>query len=197
MAAAVFIHPRADGHALGVTALLIYVVIYLFMNLGAFGVTAMIVWDTGTDRIEAFSGLIRRSPWLAIPMIVCLMSLVGIPPMAGFMGKWWILVALGRTESTLGWTLVVVAVVNTLISLYYYMRIVVQMALRDDGRATLSSPLGGVALVNLCAVALLVMFFWANPIRSVMERRSGKLFHAVAAAPVDADRVAGAIEGRE
>jgi len=184
MAAAVFIHPGAVGAGAGITALLVYIVIYMFMNLCAFGVTALIVWETGNDDIESFSGLMRRSPALAVPMVVALMSLVGIPPLAGFIGKWWILVALGQTGTILGWGLVVVAVVNTLISLYYYMRIIVQMGLRDTGKPVVSAPFGGLALVNVCAVMLLVLFFAAGSLKERVGRFSQGLYH-VAATHVD------------
>ena len=168
---------------------MVYIIIYLFMNLGAFGVTALVAWNTGSDRIEAFTGLARRAPWLAVPMIVCLISLVGIPPLAGFLGKWWILVALGSLQntvsthgwssfSTLGWFLVIVMVINTLFSLYYYMRVVVQMSLRDDGQAVVRAPLGGLALVNVCAVALLALFFLAQPLKDTADRFSRGLFDA-------------------
>ena len=192
MAAAVFLHPASREHAFGLTALLAYVVIYLFMNLGAFGVTALIVWDTGSDRIDAFTGLIRRAPWLAVPMVICLMSLVGLPPFAGFIGKWWILVALGNLDSGLGWFLVITAVLNTLVSLYFYLRIVVQMTLRDDGRAAVRSPFGGLVLVNFCAVALLVLFVFAQPLQSVADRFSRRLFETTASVHADAPTVAAA-----
>ncbi len=175
MAAAVFIHPGADGHADGLTALLIYVVIYLFMNLGAFGVTALVAWDAGTDSIDAFSGLARRAPWLTVPMVICLISLVGLPPLAGFLGKWWILVALGKLNNTLGWFLVIAAALNTLFSLYYYVRIIVQMTLRDDERPSPSVSVGGVALVNVCAVALLALFVFAQPLKTAADRFSKNL----------------------
>jgi NADH-quinone oxidoreductase subunit N len=194
MAAAVFIHPDVEGHEAGLTALLIYIVIYLFMNLGAFGVTAMVVWDTGSDRIESFTGLARRAPWLAVPMIICLVSLVGLPPLAGFLGKWWVLVSLGSLQNvstgegwnslgTLGWFLVVVTVANTLFSLYYYMRVVVQMSLRDDGRSPVRAPFGGLVLVNVCAAALLVLFVFAQPLKSTVDRFSHGLFQPTALLP--------------
>ena len=175
MAAAVFLHPQTAGYTSGLTSLLVYIAIYLLMNLGAFTVTALVAWDSGHDRIEAFTGLIRRSPWLAIPMVVCLMSLVGLPPMAGFIGKWWILMALGSTQTTLGWLLIVVAGLNTLFSLYFYMRIVVRMTLKDDDRPAIDAPLGGVALVNVCAVALLLLFVFAQPMRAAAERFTQRL----------------------
>lgn len=180
MAAAVFLHPSTGAYASGITALLAYVVIYLFMNLGAFGVVALVVWDSGSDHIDAFTGLMRRAPWLAVPMVICLVSLVGLPPLAGFLGKWWVLMALGEMQNTLGWTLIIVAAVNTLISLYFYMRIIVQMTLRDDGRPAVRTPLSGLALVNLCAAALLLLFLFARPLKTRTDHYSRDLFQASA-----------------
>jgi len=192
MAAAVFLHPSVDGNHAGLTALVIYIIIYMFMNLGAFGVTAMVTWSTGNDRIDSFVGLTRRSTWLAIPMIICLMSLVGLPPLAGFLGKWWILVALGKMDSLLGWFLVITAVVNTLISLYYYMRIIVVMALRDSDQPEVHSPIGGLAMVNLCAALLLAMFFLANPLKSTADRYTQNLYIATASSSTVDETVAAA-----
>ncbi len=187
MAIAVFVHPHSDHGQEGMSALLTYIAIYMFMNLGAFGVVAMVVWDTGSDNLASFTGLLRRAPLLAVPMIICLMSLVGLPPFAGFIGKWWILVALGRLNDSLGWFLVITAVVNTLISLYYYMRIVVQMSLRDDGQPALSFPLGGMALVNICAIALFAMFGFAQPLKTTSEQFTRNIFDTTMAKTVVVD----------
>lgn len=176
MAAAVFLHPDTENAYAGMTALIAYIVIYMFMNLGAFGVVALVQWDCGSDRIDAFTGLMRRAPWLTVPMVICLVSLVGLPPFAGFMGKWWVLLALGQMGGTLGWGLVVIAGANTLLSLYFYMRIVVQMTLRDDGRPTVRAPIGGLALVNAAAAMLLLIFVFAQPLKSQAERYSRGLF---------------------
>ncbi len=161
MAAAILAVPR-DGANINpsVSALVSYLLVYLVMNLGAFGVTAMVVWQTGTDHISAFTGLGRRSPWLALPMAVCLFSLIGLPPLGGFTAKWWLLIALGKAAADQPWlwVLVVVAVVNTAISLYYYASIVRQMYLADDAsQPAVRAPLGGLVMVNLCAVLLLAM----------------------------------------
>jgi NADH-quinone oxidoreductase subunit N len=201
MAAAVFIHPAMQGHEAGLTALFVYVTIYLFMNLGAFGVTALVSWETGSDNIEAFTGLRRRAPWLMVPMVLCLMSLVGIPPLAGFIGKWWILVALGSLSEasvvqsgaslgTLGWVLVFVAVLNTLISLYYYMRVVVQMTLHDDEQPAVRAPVGGLALVNVCAVMLLLLFILVHPLKTTADRFSRDVFRTAAVFPPETSSVA-------
>lgn len=184
MAAAVWLHPSSAGFQQGLSALLMYIVIYLFMNLGAFGVAALVYWDTGSDSIDSFSGLIRRGPALAIPMIVCLVSLVGLPPFAGFLGKWWILVALGSMDHPLGWFLIIVAVFNTLFSLYFYVRVIVQMTLRDRGDAPVQSPAGGLVLVNVCALALLALFVFAAPLKRGADRFTHNLYLPTPAAKV-------------
>lgn len=161
MAAAIFVHPAIPVRANAATAALIaYLFVYLLMNLGAFGVTAMVAWQTGSDHLDAFKGLGRRAPWLALPMAVCLFSLVGLPPLGGFAAKWWLLIALGNAASAQNWLwiLVIVAVVNTAISLYYYVGVIRQMYLGDDAeQPAFSAPFGGLAMVNVCALLLLVM----------------------------------------
>ncbi|MCH7813069.1 MAG: NADH-quinone oxidoreductase subunit N [Planctomycetes bacterium] len=179
MAVAIFAAPGSPGAQHGLSALLVYVVIYVFMNLGAFGITALVFWQTGSDSLDAFNGLIRRAPWLAVPMLFCLMSLVGLPPFAGFIGKYWILYALaqqGDAAHWLYWILFVVAVLNTLVSLYYYLRIVVRMMFVDDGQPEVRAPLGGIVLVNTCGLALIVILIFAGPVKHWADRYSGNLF---------------------
>lgn len=175
MAAAVFLHPQSEGYGSGLSALMAYIIVYLFMNLGAFGITALIIWDTGSDRIEAFTGLARRAPWLAVPMICCLISLVGLPIFAGFIAKWWVLVALGNLGNAFGWFLVIVLAANTLFSLYYYMRIIVRMTLMDDGQPVVRAPVGGIAIANICAIALVALFFFADPLKRASDRLASHL----------------------
>jgi len=218
MAVAVLIHPddllqdvtiRGLGsypHP-GISALLAYMVIYLFMNLGAFGAVALVNWDCGNDDIKSFTGLIRRAPVPAVALVLCLVSLVGLPPLAGFVGKWWILVALAQQGAdpasaaqldlltlpdrqifnTLGWTLITAAVLNTLFSLYYYMRLVVVMTLEDDGRPKVRAPLGGTILVGACGAALIVLFLLISPLKDLTDRYASRPFDPVrvtrAAAP--------------
>lgn len=163
MAAAVMI-PAGEGVPGGsaAAALVSYLLIYLFMNLGAFGVTAIVSWQTGSESLSAFTGLGRRAPWLAVPMAVCLFSLVGLPPLGGFIAKWWLLYALGvgaQSQPWL-WVLVVVLVLNTLFSLYYYARILLQMFLRTESHwagsgGPIQAPITGLVLVNACAAMLI------------------------------------------
>jgi NADH-quinone oxidoreductase subunit N len=178
MAATVLIHPALPGANGATAALLAYVLVYLFMNLGAFGVTGLVERATGSDRLSAFTGLARRAPLLTVAMVICLMSLVGLPPFAGFLAKWWVLLALGGQDSILGWILVTVLVLNTLISLFYYARVLVQMTLRDNDAPALEVPVGGTVLATLCAVLLLGMFVVATPAKRLADRLSGHVYRA-------------------
>ncbi len=151
--AAIVMRPGVSDDAL--LALVVYVATYVFMNLGAFGTIALVVWKTGSDDIEQFNGLGRRAPFLAFGMTVCLFSLVGMPPLAGFWAKLWLLMALANEGGWLWW-LVIWVCLNTLFSLFYYLRIMNHMYFKDDGRERLGASLAGVVMVNLCAVVLML-----------------------------------------
>ena len=142
-----------------VAAIISYLLIYVAMNVGAFCVTAVVAWHAGSDHLGAFTSLGRRAPWLALPMAICLFSLVGLPPLGGFTAKWYLLLALGKGAASQPWLwgLVIVAVLNTVVSLYYYVRIIRQMYLVDDASLPMiAPPASGVLLANLCALFLLL-----------------------------------------
>lgn len=191
MAAAIFMQGEDDRLNIGLAAVIAYLMVYFVMNLGAFGVTALVSWRAGTDHISAFTGLGRRAPLLALPMAVCLFSLIGLPPLGGFAAKWWLLVALGKAAMAAQpwlWALVIVAVVNTAISLYYYVRIIQQMYLRDDPKQpAVPVATGGLVLVNACAVVLLVLgTLGFNRLNSYSTRYASNLFGAQPANPATA-----------
>ena len=114
----------------GVTAALVYLFIYLFMQLGAFAIVALLRRkDMVGDELKDLSGLYFRSPFAAVAMLIFMLSLGGIPPTAGFMGKFWIFSA--AIESGHIW-LAIIGVVNSAISLFYYFRIVVFMWIKEE-----------------------------------------------------------------
>ncbi len=128
----------ADGERDGLTAVIIYLLVYAFMNLGAFAVVIMLRRkDLIGDDIDDLAGLMARAPGLAILMLVFLLSLAGIPPLAGFIGKYYIFLSLIETRHYL---LAVLAVAYSVVALYYYFRLVVAMfmkpALTHDPLAT-------------------------------------------------------------
>ncbi len=140
-------------------ALLLYLAIYAIMNLGAFTVAGIVGRNGGGELLENFRGLSRRSPVLAACMCCCLVSLIGLPPFAGFLAKinlLWVLFQAG------GWwaALIVVITVNTVVSAFYYFRVMRVMYLeRSDAPNVVGSPIA-VGLSVICAVALVVLFFF-------------------------------------
>lgn len=137
-------------------ALLIYLVVYLFMNLGAFAIAAIVQRSEHGDTLADFSGLGRRNPVLALCMAAFMFSLVGLPPFAGFAAKLNIMATLGRNGGWWWWLVGVIAV-NTVLSLYYYARVVKVMFLESNEFAPVSArPLtAGVAVI--CAAALVAL----------------------------------------
>lgn len=112
----------------GISAILIYFVVYLFMNLGAFYVVMLIANKIGSEDIEDYKGLGYRTPFLAVALSIFLISLTGLPPTAGFIGKLYIFAALINAE----WIgLAIIGVLNSVISLYYYVRVFKNMFLKD------------------------------------------------------------------
>jgi NADH-quinone oxidoreductase subunit N len=116
----------AAGNEAGISAVLFYLLVYAFMNVGAFAVivAASRFADTagGGETLEDFSGLAARKPWLAAAMALFMLSLAGVPPLAGFLGKLYVFGA--AVQADLTW-LVILGVVNSVISAYYYLRVVV------------------------------------------------------------------------
>jgi NADH-quinone oxidoreductase subunit N len=113
----------------GLAAVLYYVFVYALTVMGAFGVLAVVAEKTGGDHLSNLAGLSRRSPFLAFCLLVFLLSLAGIPPLAGFFGKFYLFVAaLRTTPHTLGllW-LVILAVAMSAVSLYYYLQVLKQV----------------------------------------------------------------------
>ncbi len=136
----------AVGTPWGVQAMLIYLMVYVFMQLGAFAVVAMMRrQDAIGDELKDLSGLYARNPAAAVAMVLFLLSLGGIPPTAGFMGKFWLFGA--AIDAGFYW-LAVIAVANSALSLYYYVRIVVFMWVKDEpiGSPAIAGPAMAVAL---------------------------------------------------
>src|SRR5256886_781649 len=134
------------GTARGVTAMLIYLLVYSFMQLGAFAVIVLLRReDVVGDELKDFSGLHVRNPFAAFAMLLFMLSLGGIPPTAGFMGKFWLFSS--AIDAGYYW-LAVIRVLNSAVSLYYYVRIVVFMYLKQEtiGSEPTSSPSLTVAL---------------------------------------------------
>jgi NADH-quinone oxidoreductase subunit N len=138
---------------------LFFLAAYTLANLGAFIAIIAISNKVDSDLIEDYSGMVRRAPWLAVILALCLISLIGIPPTAGFMAKVYIFSA--GMHHGLAW-LVVIAVINTCISAYYYLRVVKVMFLGEP--ASLESVPSSTPLrATLAVTALGVIFLGVYP----------------------------------
>jgi NADH-quinone oxidoreductase subunit N len=117
---------------LGISAVVYFITIYVFTNLAAFGVVQSISTQTGKENMDDYNGLYRTNPKLSLIMMLALFSLAGIPPVAGFFGKFFLFTAAASQGMYL---LVFIAVVNVTISLYYYLLVVRAMFLRKSDEA--------------------------------------------------------------
>jgi len=153
----------------GFSATLFYTTVYAFTLVGAFGVVALVRRETGGDDLSNFSALWSRSPLLAGCMAIFLLSLAGLPPLAGFFGKFYLFSVALRSGANHGllW-LVVLALLGSFISLYYYL-IVLKMIFVDEEPQPEPSPargsLGGDFLqrITLTVLAGVVVFFGIMP----------------------------------
>ena len=116
------------GTDAGYSSLVFYLFIYLFMNLGAFTCVILFSLRTGTDQISAYSGLYQKDPLLTLCLSICLLSLGGIPPLAGFFGKIYIFWAGWQAGA---YTLVLIGLITSVISIYYYIRVVKMMVVKE------------------------------------------------------------------
>ena len=158
--------------AAGIASIFFYVITYCFMNLGAFLVVMAIAEKNGGDEtIGAFKGLGRRAPVLAIVMLIFLVSLAGLPPMAGFIGKFYIFAALLRAGGVWNWVVAVVGVLNSVVSLFYYARIMRAMYLEKGATTepTNVRRLFGATTVVLAVPTLILGVYWA-PVYDFVSR---------------------------
>jgi NADH-quinone oxidoreductase subunit N len=115
------------GTQLGTATIVYFILVYVFTNLAAFGVVQAIALQTGKENRDDYNGLYRTNPNLSLVMMLALFSLAGIPPVAGFFGKFFLFAAAASKGYYL---LVFLAVVNVTISLYYYLLVVRAMFIR-------------------------------------------------------------------
>jgi NADH-quinone oxidoreductase subunit N len=154
---------------MGLRGILIYTMVYVFANLGIWATILMLRRHAyAGESVEDFRGLHRRAPFAAFSMVVFLLSLGGIPPTAGFIGKYFLFAA--AVQSGFGW-LAIVAVVMSAVSMFYYLRLVVAMYLQEGsgGAETISSPSLRLVTALSLAVTLVIGFVPELPIRQVIE----------------------------
>lgn len=147
----------------GVKAILIYLFVYLFMNLGAFLVVTIIYDSDKTFEIDDYNGMFKRSPFVAVAMAIFMLSLIGIPPFSGFMGKLYVFGSV--IDKGLYW-FAAIGALNAAVAAFYYMRVLKAMLIENGSGST--APLqvsffNQALLVALLLPNVLLIVFW-NPI---------------------------------
>jgi len=157
----------------GFEAATLYIFVYYFMNLGAFGAVIYFANQTGNEEIDGLRGLGRQHPVAGIAFVVFLVSLTGLPPTAGFAGKWYLLLA--ALDGGLAW-LALILVIMSVVSLFYYFRIVKTLYLREarPGGTKVRSPLLGGMLAALAAAS--IFFLWFDPLLALARSGVQNLF---------------------
>ena len=152
-----------SGSAVGMTALVFYILVYLFSNLAVFGVVSIIENQTGKLNISDYKDLYKTNPKLSFVMMLALFSLAGIPPFAGFFSKYFVFMSAWGNPF---YVLVGIAAVNTVISLYYYLKVVKAMYLDDSDNPvpTLKSDIASkisliICFLGFCLIGIISIIF--------------------------------------
>jgi NADH-quinone oxidoreductase subunit N len=152
----------ASGTEFGFTAAVYYLMAYLVTNLAVFAIIGWVERSCGSSDISAFAGLNRRAPGMALLLMIALLSLGGIPPFAGFMGK--VLVFGAAIQNGLIW-LAVLGVLNSVVGLYYYLRVMKVMYLDEyQGKVKLiKAPVIWYAALAVCILGILILGIFFTP----------------------------------
>ncbi len=144
----------------GIMAVLIYFFFYLFMNLGAFYVVMLIANKINSEEIDDYKGIGYSLPFLGTALGIFLVSLTGLPPTAGFIGKLYLFIALIDANMV---TVAVIALLNTVVSLYYYIRVLRAMFLvKTDNQTVINlNPLNYIVLILLIAPVLIFGIYFS------------------------------------
>jgi NADH-quinone oxidoreductase subunit N len=159
----------------GKAAILFYLLAYSVTNLAAFGVIALLgTRDRGNDELKDYAGLWYTHPGLAALMTVCLLSLGGLPPTAGFIGKWYIFQAAVASGH---YALAIVGVLTSVISVFFYMRVVVMMYMSEREGAAPAPVTGiGMTALALAIVAILYLGVLPAPVMDLAAASIGTIF---------------------
>ena len=162
----------AAGSRRAVAALVFYLATYLFMNLAAFAIVALLRNRLRSEEIASYAGLVRTSPGIVVATAVVLVSLIGLPPLAGFISKFLVFASLAEAiqagaEKPLMLVLLVVGGVNTVISLFYYLRVLKVMTFDPPpadraGEAFPLVSLPGAVVTALAVPVVLLGLFWSG-----------------------------------
>ncbi len=147
----------------GITAVIFYFIVYMFMNLGAFVVLMLLTNNKGNENISSLDGMGYTSPFLAVLFVIFLVSLAGLPPTGGFTGKLYIFVALFSSKL---YTYALIALLNTVVSLYYYARIIKHLFLKDSNKSTetIQTPLSAKVMLLVLTIPIFLLGLYFSPL---------------------------------
>jgi NAD(P)H-quinone oxidoreductase subunit 2 len=172
------------------SALMFYIMVYGFMNLGAFCGAILFENETGTDNITEMAGLVRKRPWLAVALGVCLLNLAGLPvPPAGFLAKVFIFWSGFQMYNTLGYWLVGAALLTSIPAVYYYTRVAIMMVVREPSptvaalpaepqRTPMYSQRGTAIAMALSILGLIAATVLVNPLMHFSSQSVSNITHA-------------------
>ncbi|MFZ1518017.1 MAG: proton-conducting transporter membrane subunit, partial [Ignavibacteriaceae bacterium] len=146
----------------GILAVLVYFFVYLFMNLGAFYVVMLIANKINSEEIDDYKGIGYSLPLLGTALGIFLVSLTGLPPTAGFIGKLYLFIALVDANMI---TVAIIALLNTVVSLYYYIRVLRAMFLvRTDNQTEIKLSVLNYVVLLLLAAPVLILGIYFSPL---------------------------------
>ena len=172
-----------------VEGVLFYLSVYLFMNLGAFAIVALIRNRTYSEEIADYRGLKSECPWLCVMMAICLFSLVGLPPLGGFVAKFFVLAPVWEAAS-IHWSmgaLVGFALLNTVFSLFYYLKVPVAMFIADRPEDARPARTGSTEAVFVLLLTAPILLLGMSPLISKLSLAAERVAHDTITVP-DADQ---------
>jgi NADH-quinone oxidoreductase subunit N len=146
-------------------SLFFYATAYSFASIGAFAIAIIVMRNIKSEKIEAFNGLGKKSPLLAFTLTVLMLSMAGIPPLAGFFGKYYVFLDAIRNQHI---GLVIVAVITSVISVYFYFKVILAMWTKDSDEAAFSADLPYTLVSLICLAASLVLGICPSIISSLL-----------------------------
>ena len=168
-----------------VEGVLFYLSVYLFMNLGAFAIVALIRNRTYSEEIADYRGLKSECPWLCVMMAVCLFSLVGLPPLGGFVAKFFVLAPVWEAAS-IHWSMGVLvgfALLNTVFSLFYYLKVPVAMFIVDRPEDARPARTGSTEAVFVLLLTAPILLLGMSPLISKLSLAAERVAHDTITVP--------------
>jgi NADH-quinone oxidoreductase subunit N len=147
----------------GLVAVLVYFAIYLFMNLGAFFVVMLIANKIGSEEMDDYKGMGSSTGFLGVALAIFLLSLAGLPPTAGFIGKLYIFIALIDANMIV---VAFIALLNTVVAYYYYVRVLKNLYLvkTDESKPKLAVSFGNIVVIALLIIPVFLFGVYFTPL---------------------------------